>query len=345
MKDSETKKKVNSKSKSKADKSLTSRQRRMVRRKQDNLIHKTTPLIAVLLILILIAGSLFYHQSDAFRGFIDGLGILPTTSTQGTTRSFTDTSGNELSVHFIDVGQGDSTLLLSSAGAVLIDCGTSEHGNSIVAYLGSLGIDELEYFIITHPDADHMGGASKILEELEVKHFVINGKEKTANFFSKALDVMEEKGIPGLIASAGDTFTVGALRLDVLSPTGDEISGLTSNDSSLVIRATYGSRSFLFTGDAEEEGEELLLEKCGADALASDVFSAGHHGSRTSNSSALLELVSPKYVVISCGDGNSYGHPHTEALDAFESIGATVLRTDKLGTVVFVTDGTDLYVK
>lgn len=335
---------TNSKTKTARGSAASKKRKKAIKKGAKALFGRNLSLVVALLLLVCVAFSLVYAQSTEFRNFVDGLGIFPTTS-QTTQRPSTKTDGNELEVHFIDVGQGDATLLLGSAGAVLIDCGTSDHGTDVIEYLNACGVYELEYFIITHPDADHMGCAYKILGAVDVKNFVINGKEKSANFFTKALDVMEERGIPGLIASAGDTFNVGSLRLDVLSPAADEISGLSSNDSSLVIRATYGSRSFLFTGDAEGDGEGLLLEKCGAAELKSDVFSAGHHGSRTSNSSELLELVRPEYVVISCGEGNSYGHPHTEALDAFESVGAMVLRTDERGAIIFVTDGTYLTLK
>lgn len=335
---------TNSKTKTARSSAASKKRKKAIKKGAKALFGRNLSLVVALLVLICLALSLVYAQSTEFRNFVDGLGIFPTTS-QTTQRPSTKTDGNELEVHFINVGQGDSTLLFNSTGAVLIDCGESEHGEDVVAYLESCGIYELEYFIITHPDADHMGCAAYILRNIDVKTFVINGKPKSTAFFSKALDAIEEGDTVLDYAEAGDAFNVGALRLDVLSPTADEISDLSSNDSSLVIRAVYGTRSFLFTGDAEDDGEELLLEKCGAAELASDVFSAGHHGSRTSNSGELLELVRPEYVVISCGAGNSYGHPHGEALDVFESVGATILRTDERGTVIFVTDGTYLTLK
>jgi competence protein ComEC len=155
------------------------------------------------------------------------------------------------------------------------------------------------------------------------------------------LDAAENAGLETYIADAGDKFTVGALQLSILSPRVEDIPKLESNDSSLVILATYGERSFLFTGDAENEGEELLLKYSGNN-LRCDVFSAGHHGSKTSNSLELLQAARPEFVVISCGKDNKYGHPDPEALESFAAVGATVYRTDELGTVIFVTDGVEL---
>ncbi len=324
----------------------TAKQRRTARRVVKGVFGKSLPLIMILLLLLGVVGALLYRQFEPVRDFVDGLGIIPTTTTTTTAhRSHIDPDGGELEVHFIDVGQGDSALLLTAEAAVLIDCGEVEYGDDVVAYLESCGVEKLDYFIITHPDSDHMGCAAHILQNVEVEHFVINGKEKSTAFFRKTLDAIDEKGIDAMIAEAGDVISLDALTLTVLSPTSDEISGLSSNDSSLIIRADYGSRSFLFTGDAESEGEGLLLERCGEEMLRCDVFSAGHHGSKTSNSLALLQLVSPEYVVISCGKGNSYGHPHVQALDVFESVGARVLRTDLLGSIVFVTDGSSLDVR
>lgn len=310
---------------------------------------RALPWILVILLLLGVFLPTAYEQYEPFRDFVDGLGIFSTTTTTTTTTTPTtvikptiDPDGDEMAVHYIDVGQGDSTLLQTTAGSVLIDCGETEYGETVVEYLKSQGVEELEYFIITHPDSDHMGCAAYVLQNVSVKKFVINGKEKSAKFFTRALDAMEERGVEGVIAKPGDVFEIGALRLDILGPHVDDINSMDSNESSLIIRAAYGKRVFLFTGDAEKKGEQLLLDNNSADLLKCDVFSAGHHGSRTSNSAVLLAAASPTYVIVSCGAGNSYGHPHEEALDAFAEIGAEVIRTDVSGTIIFVTDGESL---
>lgn len=297
-------------------------------------------LTAIMLVIVLL-GVIFaalYKYSEPFRDFADGLGII---STKAPTIPTIDPNGDEMAVHFIDVGQGDSTLFQTPQGNILVDCGEKEYGDDVVAYLNAQGVTELEYFIITHPDSDHMGCAAHVLENIKVKNFVMNGQEKSTQFFKKTLDVLEEKKIESTIVVPGDVITVGALQMKIYGPDADLVDSEEWNDASLIIHATYGDRSFLLTGDAEEKGEESLLKNYTTE-LKCDVFSAGHHGSKTSNSPELLEYARPNYVVISCGEGNEYGHPHQSALDVFESVGAEILRTDKLGSIVFITNGREL---
>ena len=298
---------------------------------------KTLPLVMILILLLGVAFWLCYQQFPPVREFVDGLGIFTTTTTRPQV-PIVDPEGKLLSVHYIDVGQGDATLLKTPDGSVLIDCSEPEYGEDIVAYLASQGVTELEYFIITHPDEDHMGAAAYIINNMTVKKVIMNGQTKNTRFFENTLDAMEERGVEGEVLGPGDCLEIGALRLDFLGPYSIEHSTAKWNNSSLIIHAIYGETSFLFTGDAEEAGEEDLLEHH-RDELDCDVFQAGHHGSSTSNSQELIDAATPSYIVISCGEGNSYGHPHQEALDRFEASGAEIHRTDKEGTIVFTSDG------
>ena len=301
---------------------------------------KSLPLVMVLVLLLGVLFGLAYSTFEPVRDFVDGLGIISTSQTTKP-RPIIDPEGDTMAVHFIDVGQGDSTLFQTPKGSVLVDCGESEYGDDVVAYLKAQGVTELEYFIITHPDSDHMGCAAYVLQNIKVKNFVMNGQEKSTKFFEKALDELEKQEIEGIIAVPGDVITVGALTIEILGPQRLDFKEADWNNASLILHATYGLHSFLLTGDAEEEGEEDLLKKY-ASSLKCDVFSAGHHGSKTSNSLELLQAADPDFVVISCGEGNSYGHPHQGALDVFSKIGATVYRTDKEGSIVFTTDGKTL---
>lgn len=293
--------------------------------------------VTLLVLLLCVAFFLLYQQCEPLRDFVDGLGIFTTTEPTNPAPPI-DPEGDEMAIHYIDVGQGDAALLQTPAGNVLIDCGSKEYGNDVVEYLKAQGVETLEYAIFTHPHEDHMGCAAYVLSNIEVKNVIMNDRLSTTNYFEEALDVIEQKNINTILAVPGDIYTVGALQLRILGPYSEKFSNQDTNNSSVIIHATYGNRAFLFTGDAEELGEEELLEHHGNE-LKCDIFSAGHHGSRTSNSLALLQAASPEYVVISVGDGNSYGHPHEEALDVFTRVGTTVLRTDKLGSIVFVTDG------
>lgn len=314
-----------------------SKQQKVAKKIAKKVFGQNLALVMVLLLLLGVAFWLCYQQFQPVRDFVDGLGIF-TTSTTTAPRPVIDPNGELLAVHYIDVGQGDSTLLQTSAGSVLIDCSEPEYGEDIVAYLNSQGVTELEYFIITHPDEDHMGAAAYIIRNITVKKVIMNGQTKNAKFFSNTLDAMEERGVDGEILGPGDYLEIGALRLDVFGPYSLDHSTAEWNNASLIIKAIYGETSFLFTGDAEESGEEDLLEHHRAE-LDCDVFQAGHHGSKTSNSEELLDAATPSHVVISCGEGNKYGHPHQVALDRFEGIGAQVHRTDKEGTIVFISDG------
>ena len=299
---------------------------------------KSLPLVMILLVLLGLLGTLAYAQFEPFRDFVDGLGIF---TEKAPTVSYIDPEGNEMAVHFLDVGQGDATLFQTTAGAVLVDCSESEYADYILEYLDSLGIEELEYFIITHPDSDHMGAAPAILEGIKVNNIVMNGQEKSTKFFENTLDVIEEKNINALIAAPGDVFSVGALQLSILGPQSYLVEDDDWNEASLIIHATYGHRSILLTGDAEDEGEADLVNTYGS-VIKCDIFQAGHHGSRTSNSMELLEVADPDIVIISCGEGNKHGHPHSEAIGNFNAIGAEQLITYKEGTIVFVTDGESL---
>ena len=299
---------------------------------------KSLALVMLLAILFTLACVCLYKYSEPFRDFVFELGIA---STKAPAVPPIDPDGEEMAVHFIDVGQGDSTLFQTPQGSVLVDCGEKEYGDVVVEYLRAQGVTELEYFIITHPDSDHMGCAAYVLENVKVNNFIMNGQQKSTQFFSKALDVIEEKSIPTDIAVVGDVITLGALQLKIYGPSAELVESEEWNDASLIIHAVYGSRSFLLTGDAEKDGEESLLKSYTTE-LKCDVLSAGHHGSKTSNSVELLSFAKPSHVVISCGEGNEYGHPHQAVLDRFESIGASVYRTDKEGSIVFITDGESL---
>lgn len=339
----DNKKKSSASVKSAAKKKVNSKKKRAVKKASRAVFGKNTSLAAVLLVLLAVALALFYHQSEAFRDFLHDNGIYTTTSDAQVIPSI-DPEGNELAVHYIDVGQGDATLLQTSAGAVLIDCGSKEYGDDILTYIEGEGITELEYLIFTHPHEDHMGCAPAILRGITVKNVIMNDRTSTTNYFEKTLDAIEELGINVILAEPDEIITVGALQLRILGPQSSKYSGDDTNNSSIIIHAIYGNRAFLFTGDAEREAEAELVETYGG-TLKSDVFAAGHHGSSTSNTQGLLDECAPSHVVISCGEGNSYNHPHEEAVQRFENAGAQIHRTDKDGTVIFITDGESLTVK
>lgn len=256
--------------------------------------------------------------------------------------SFAPVEG-EVSVHVIDVGQADAILLLSPDGSMLIDAGenTTSSEAALKNYLNALGITTLDYFVVSHNHEDHIGGADMILRDYTVKNVVMTDADATSNVYTAMIDALEQSEADVIMAVPDLTFSLGDLNCRVLAPLKEYSSN--TNDQSIVLRATYGKVSMMFTGDAEGnvegKSEKDIVAAYSAAELQSDFYKAGHHGSDTSSSAAFLQAVRPKLVAISCGEGNSYGHPLQSVLDSFDAIGAKVYRTDRLGDLVFVCDG------
>ena len=243
--------------------------------------------------------------------------------------------GSTLEVHFLDVGQGDATLIRCGEAAMLIDAGNNSWGDDVRDYLEYQGIGDLDYVIGTHPDADHIGGLDVVMEAFDCGTVIMPDYEKDTQTYTDVTDVMEEKGYELTLPQVGMVYELGEAAFTIVAPNGEY--GDNANDYSVGILLEHGENRFLFTGDAEEDSEADMLDN-GID-LSADVLKAAHHGSRTANTEAFLERVNPEYVVISCGEGNSYGHPHAEVLNRLREMGIKVFRTDEEGTVVATSDG------
>ncbi len=244
-----------------------------------------------------------------------------------------------LAVHFLDVGQGNSILLAAPGANVLIDAGERGRGDSVLRYLAEQGVRRLDLIIGTHPHSDHIGGLAAVLGELEAGEILLPALPEdivpASPFYTELLEAVAFGGLSITAAEPGLSFDLGGgAALTVLAPAGvyDDL-----NNYSVVCRVDYGKTSFLFAGDAERRAEADILES-GAD-LAATVLCVGHHGSETSTSRDFLEAVAPSVAVISCGQDNSYGHPHRELIERLEEIEARILRTDLHGTVVLRSDG------
>lgn len=243
--------------------------------------------------------------------------------------------GSTLEVHFLDVGQGDATLIRCGEAAMLIDAGNNSWGDDVRDYLEYQGIGDLDYVIGTHPDADHIGGLDVVMEAFDCGTVIMPDYEKDTQTYTDVTDVMEEKGYELTLPQVGTVYELGEAAFTIVAPNGEY--GDNANDYSVGILLEHGENRFLLTGDAEEDSEADMLDN-GID-LSADVLKAAHHGSRTANTEAFLERVNPEYVVISCGEGNSYGHPHAEVLNRIREMGIKVFRTDEEGTVVATSDG------
>lgn len=247
----------------------------------------------------------------------------------------------KLNVSFINVGQGDCELIQTPKGqTVLIDGGKNEATATVENYLRSLGIKELDYIIATHEDADHIGSLDAVVRDFEVGKVYMPKlpEDKTTNTFHDFALAVKAKGLKFDQAKAGISLdlgnNIGATFVGPVKAIYKE-----DNDYSAVLRLTYGSTSYLFTGDAESASENDMIAS-GQD-LKSTVLKVGHHGSQFSTSDAFLNKVGPKYAVISVGQ-NSYGHPTAEVLSRLSQHGVQVYRTDQSGTVVATSDGSNV---
>lgn len=243
-----------------------------------------------------------------------------------------------LLVHFIDVGQGDSILIQSGGRSMLVDAGENDQGEIVVSYLKSQGVSSLDYVIGTHPHSDHIGGLDTVIESFNVRDVILPPAEHTTKTFEDVVDAVADKGLSVTEPKPGDRYEIGDASFTILAPNGDYGDDL--NNWSVGLRLEYGQNHFVMCGDAEE-GAEADICANGLE-LSADVLKAGHHGSRTSTSEAFLDKVNPKTVVIQCGEGNSYGHPHQETLDKLSARGIQVFRTDLDGTVVAHCDGASI---
>lgn len=263
--------------------------------------------------------------------------MQPSGDTEGEAADPDGYSQEPLEVHYIDVGQGSATLLKSGSHAMLIDTGDSDQGTKIQLYLKKQGVENLDYLVLTHPDADHIGGAPVIITKLGIGQLFLSNYKKDNKTTQKVTDAMQYKGLTASDYQVGDTFALGNASFTILGPAKEYTD---SNNASIAIMVQNGNNRFLFTGDCEAEAEADMAASQ-AD-LHADVYLAGHHGSDTASSQAFMDAVSPSYAVISCGEGNSYGHPHAEVLNRFRSMGIQVFRTDEQGSVVAESDGTGI---
>ncbi len=257
------------------------------------------------------------------------------TNTPAVTSMSTDLpSENDLKVHFINVGQGDSSFIEFPDGStMLIDAGEREYGSVVLSYIRSLGYDHIDYLVATHPHSDHIGGMHEVVEGTNIGAVYMPRAQSNTATFEKLLTAIKSKGLKIGQAKAGVSIKkTDNVSVDILSPVSDQYDNL--NNWSAVIMITYGKTKYLFMGDAEREVEKQLYD-CRA-----DVVKVGHHGSSTSSSPDFIARTDAKYAVVSVGEGNSYGHPHKETLTAWQNAGATVLRTDQLGTIVIGSNGT-----
>lgn len=258
-----------------------------------------------------------------------------TTSTEPVVTEFTD----DMLVHFIDVGQGDSTFIeLPNDECMLIDAGESDQADKVVTYIYTQGYDTIDYVVATHAHSDHIGGLPTVLGSFNINNFYMTSAVATTQIYENMLYAVEDSGADIHSVMAGDVILNEAnLLIEVVAP--KAIDDEEQNNNSIVVKLTYGDDKFLFTGDAEKSEEDGIWTN-----IKCDVLKIGHHGSDSSSTSNFLKKVEPTYAVISCGLNNSYGHPTSDVLKRLDDRNIDVYRTDIQGTIIFTSNGKDISV-
>ncbi len=254
--------------------------------------------------------------------------------------------GDLLRVAVLDVGQGDAIVIQTPGGkTALIDAGPGKSRELLLAQLALLGVERIDAAFNTHPHEDHLGGFVAVLERYPVRLFSDSGAVHTTRAYENMLRELKARQVPARVARRGQVYKIGSgATLEVLAPTDAWFQQAAGelNNTSVVLRLTYHEFSMDLMGDAEVEVEDHLL---GAGVAPAVVLKVGHHGSRSSSTSAFIDRLQVRVAIISCGADNRYGHPHRETLDTFRSRGVRVFRTDRDGQIRVLSDGSRMWVE
>lgn len=247
---------------------------------------------------------------------------------------------NKMIVHYIDVGQGDSILIQVNNKNILIDAGPKSDKKKLLNYLSALNLDKLDYVIATHPHEDHIGNMADVINDYNVLAFYAPKVQSTTKTFEKMVEALKSKNLKiNVIKKGTDSINLGEnTKVTVFSPTKDSYENL--NNYSPVIKIEYGKTSFLFTGDAEKDIEKEILST--NEDISADIIKVGHHGSSTSTTKDFLNKVNPSIGVISVGEDNTYNHPNDDTINHLNENKVTIYRTDKDGTVILSSDGSNI---
>lgn len=291
-------------------------------------------IFSLLSMLLVTAALVFSLTGCEFDDFLSD-GDTPPATTPASTAS------GDLQVYYLDVGQGDSELIFLPDGTtLLIDSGDRSCINYITDALEDYGVEQIDILIASHPHADHIGCMATVVRNFDIDTIYMprtsDSMTPTTVSYEKLLEAIAKKNLKVKTGKAGITaYHENGIRLEFLAPNSSDYNNL--NNYSIVAKLTYQDTSFLFMGDAEQQSLKEML-RAGYD-LHCDVLKLGHHGSSNAISKEFMNAVQPSYGIISCGAGNSYGHPHREALTLLQQFDVTTYRTDKDGTIQAVSDG------
>ncbi|WP_318566656.1 lamin tail domain-containing protein [Salinigranum marinum] len=257
----------------------------------------------------------------------------------------TSATNGTLTVHFINVGQGDSTLVVGPTGeTMLVDTGDfRDDGEYVVDYLDSRGIDRIDYLVSTHADADHIGGNAAVIERFETEGEGVGavydpGVTASTATYDRYLDAVEQYDVPLYRTETGDEIPLAGATVSVLAPPRPPLADGDRNDNSVVLRLSFGETSVLLPGDAGAVEEPYLVDTHGR-ALDVTLLKAGHHGSSSSTSAEVLDATTPSAVVVSSAYDSRYGHPHEEVLGRLSARSIPTYWTGTHGTIVATSDG------
>ncbi len=275
--------------------------------------------IAVVVIGIFMAIIAFFQEKD----------ILP--------ENMNPVADGEVYLHIIDVGQGSSTLIQKGDEGILIDAGELDYAQTVVDYINSCGIAELDYVLASHPHSDHIGGLPKVFDTFKIGEVLMPEIDEdnlpATKVYERFLDAIADNGISASYCEVGDIYSLDGVTMEILGPV-TQLDDL--NNMSAICKISYGETDVMVLGDAEIK--ELKTVYNTYTDFESELFVMGHHGSRTSLHDEFIKAVNPEVAIISCGKDNSYGHPHEETVTYLESNGIDYLRTDECGSIVYRLD-------
>ena len=287
----------------------------------------------VLIVFTCIFSLLNLFGVTSWNKLFNSLGVINTVQEQD----------SNFAVYCLDVGQSDCTIVKCDDKVMIIDTGTMNQLYKIRTALFALGIDNINYLVVTHQHDDHMSGAAELIEHYDVSN-ILMPKLSDANYvdsltYSNLIKSISDKNINPIAVSAGDTFKLGSSIVEIFSPATQDNE---LNNMSVVLKITYGYTKFLFQGDSETSVEKQILNS--NFDISADLIKLGHHGSKTSSFSPYLDAVNPQYAVISCNSDNNYGHPNLQVMETLAEKNITPYITSLSGNIIATSDGKEIVI-